>query len=211
MPVAFRKKDEAVWLASEPIWTTRVGKGWKGTRFLGKGSFGVCGLWEFQPDYASGAHSDSFELSAFEPDIKQVVIKMSEYLPDEPSALGLKSGLDEGRFGALLALANSDHILRQFGTNMIGDSFEEIGDVVKIFLEYCPGGDLDQFLPRNEQEEANPKPLLQEPDLWALFYCLALGISVMDRGTETPQGPSPDWWDGTKRLLHGDLKMDNST
>lgn len=41
------KAREAAWLASGDKWRTSLGKGWKGTKVLGRGPFGVAGLLEY--------------------------------------------------------------------------------------------------------------------------------------------------------------------
>lgn len=45
------------------------------------------------------------------------------------------------------------HVIRSFGGNRLGDRYEEMDDVVKTFLEFCPGGNGDKFLPESNAEE----------------------------------------------------------
>jgi serine/threonine protein kinase len=204
MPVPFRNTPEEneAWFASEPDWMSRVGDGWKGTRFLGRGSKGVAGLWEYQPKNDPNA-----------PAITQMVVKMSE-LDDFDEKFrkrigGPKTAKDEGIIGEKLAQIGSPHLVRQYGGNRIGDEFSEMGRVVKLFLEYCPGGDLEQFFPKNAKELKNPKPPINEYTLWSIFRCMALAITALDRGTEDIKVPA---WNGElnhTEFMHCDLKMDN--
>jgi len=38
------------WLASEPNWKYKIGKGWKGKRILGVGGQGIVGHWSYEGD-----------------------------------------------------------------------------------------------------------------------------------------------------------------
>lgn len=144
------------------------------------------------------------------PKVRKVVVKQSEAEDtnwDYQWPLVQKTPLDEGNFLAKLALLGSKHIIRQFGENKLGDSFGTMGKVVRIFLEFCPGGDLGRFVgPPNEPAETR----LIEADIWAIFHCIALGLTVMDRGTENIKAPA---WGGKPKkteLVHYDIKPDNS-
>jgi hypothetical protein len=46
--LAFRDSQKQMFLDSESNWIQHLGDGWKGVRFLGKGNFGIVGLWEYQ-------------------------------------------------------------------------------------------------------------------------------------------------------------------
>jgi serine/threonine protein kinase len=204
MNVAFRDSDAKAWFESEPEWANRVGEGWKGTKILGRGSKGVAGLWEYRPE--------NFDLSNA-PTVRQMVVKMTELDDsDEQNRRrleGPKTAFDEGNIGVKIAQIGSRHLVRQYGGSRLGDCFGEMGGVVKIFLEFCPGGDLEQFFPRNEEEERNPRLPIHEYDLWSLFHCMAVAIAAMERGTEDIKASS---WNGElhdTEFMHCDLKMDN--
>ncbi|KAE8445529.1 hypothetical protein EG329_013292 [Mollisiaceae sp. DMI_Dod_QoI] len=194
MALPFLVTDKQKFLNSESQWTNRLGEGWKGTKFLGQGSFGVTGLWEYQ-----GKYNDPKA-----PAIKQVVVKMAQMFPGAFAEDGDRSALEEGRIGRIIAGFGSNHLIRQFGGNRVGDHFSEMEDVVRIFLEYCPGGSLHQFLP--QAENLTPPPL-HEADLWQIFDCMAKGVYAMERETEE-YGADP--YTGTEQeLMHCDLKPDN--
>lgn len=193
--------DIEAWLASDSEWATPLGNYWKGKKFLGRGGYGVAGLWEYDgPDPP--------------PLIQQVVVKQAvrniDPLDIDIGQIGPgRSPLSEGIIGRKLDTAKSNHIVRQFGGNKLGSKFRELNYVVTLFLEFCPGGDMDQFLPRNQDEIDNPPPLLDEEDMWSIFNCMALGIAVMGRGTEDCQQAA---WPGNNpniEIMHGDLKPDN--
>jgi serine/threonine protein kinase len=179
------------WLASEPAWVSRVGAGWQG-RFLAKGSYGAVGAWRYDGPQETA------------PAVKEVVVKMASFEDFEPAA----RIYDEGNILKTLNTARSRHIIRQFGGNRTGDKFGDMYNVVKIFLEYCPGGDLTQFL--REYHDSDLKDPLHEVDIWAIFYCLALGVLVMHRGTEDLNALA---WNGgvvINELVHFDIKFNNS-
>ena len=196
MSLPFRAQDERLFLDSEPKWRSRLGPGWVGTKILGLGSFGVVGLWEYE------GHASTT------PRITQVVVKMSEAkLPDFTEIQPFpKSKIDEGITLKRLAVCGSQHIVRIYGGNRLGDRFGEMGEVVKLFLEYCPNGDMGIFLSKYETEPLAP---LAEVDVWAIFHCMALGLAVMARGTEDVD--KPEWCGREKNveLVHFDLKPNN--
>ena len=197
MPPPFLDSDIPDFLNGEPTWKSRLGPGWRGTKLLGKGGHGIVGLWEWRGD------------PNFAPSITQVVVKMSECNPElfPTREVFKKTKYDEGITLLKLSRLKSKHIVRQYGGNRLGDVFNEMDRVVRIFLEYCPGKDCDQFLAKFDEPAKKPLP---ELDLWALFHCMALGIIVMARGTENPDALA---WDGVPRdteLVHFDIKSDNS-
>ncbi|KAI6711357.1 hypothetical protein JHW43_006129 [Diplocarpon mali] len=196
--LAFRPQDEAAFLASEPTWKNRIGQGWHGTKLLGKGSFGVTGLWEYLGDDPKA------------PALKQVVVKQSQFKEYELGSKSGKTTLDEGNLGLMIAGINARHIVRQYGGNRLGDRFAHMEEVVKIFLEYCPGGDLNQFIPGRAGESRStkiaPEPL-SEMDAWAIFNCLALGVHALDRRSENTFDNIV--WEDDEELMHCDLKCDN--
>jgi len=203
--VAFRDSDIPKFLASEPTWTQRLGDGWKGVKFLGKGSFGVVGLWRYEGEEGPNA-----------PEVREVVVKQSNlYLNHNVEPLFGMTGLDEGQMLEKLSKTGSQHIIRQYGGFHTGDRFGDMDQVVKLFLEYCPGGDVDQLLAGVDRNgnQLPRKPPIGEADLWALFTCMALGVVVMHRGTEVTSEPA---WGGQyllqrveTEICHFDIKPDN--
>jgi len=194
--LAFRPQDEAVWLASEPTWTSRIGNGWR-IKVLGKGSFGVTGLWEYK-----GGDSNA-------PAIKQVVVKQTQFAAYDlgQKSFTSRSTLDEGNIGAQLAQIRSRHLIRQYGGNRLGDTFGGMDKVVRLFLEYCPGGDLNQFIPSSLEATGNIPPPLEELDVWQIFHCLAVGLMAMDKKTEDSY--DTEWNGDDVEIMHCDLKADN--
>lgn len=135
---------------------------------LGAGGFGDVGLWEYQGDDAAA------------PAIKKAVVKQTVF--DEEA----EDPYAEGNIQYAFSKTGSKHIVKTYGPPRL--NFFDV-KVVHLFLEYCPAGDLHQFLERKEMEEGEgsqiaPDVPLFEADVWAIFNCLALGIAAMDRGTE---------------------------
>jgi hypothetical protein len=103
MGVAFYDSDKDKWLASEPDWSSRLGDGWTGTKFLGKGSHGIAGRWEYQGEESRATS------------MKKVVVKQSEAEDtnwDRIWTLGKKTPYDEGIYLMKLAKLGSNHIIR---------------------------------------------------------------------------------------------------
>lgn len=183
-------------LASETTWQQRLGDGWVGTTFLGSGCAGSVGLWEYKGNPTTL------------PSITKVVVKQSSADPDlmpNSDAFGSPTPFDEANILKKLSRVRTNHTIKQYGANLVGESFPGLGSVVRLFLEYCPGGDLGQFIERDER--GTPKHVLDEADLWAIFHCLALGVIAMtgyrQRNVETGLDYDTD-------LCHYDIKPDNS-
>lgn len=193
MPITFFSHEKAAFLARD----IGLGPGWKGTKHLGTGGFAVAGLWEYQGNDRPGM-------------ARQVVIKQAEYRTIEEDADG-GDVLNEGRIGARLAEIGSEHILKYYSGNILGNHFGEMGKILSLFVEYCDGGDLAQLLPTSEEDMKSKKPLA-EIDVWAIFLCIAQGLAAMARRTEDPAAPA---WQGQRQemdeeILHGNLHVENS-
>jgi hypothetical protein len=165
--------DIEAWLPSDSEWATSLGKDQKGRKFLGRGGYGVAGLWEY-------VGQDPPPLIQHVV-VKQTVQNINPLNVDSGQIGPSKSPSSEGIIGKKLDQANSNHIVRQFGGNKLGSKFRDLSYAVTLFLEFCPGEDLDQFLPRNQAEIDNPLLLLDEEDIWSIFNCMALGIAVLGR------------------------------
>ncbi|KAH6714593.1 hypothetical protein BKA61DRAFT_735013 [Leptodontidium sp. MPI-SDFR-AT-0119] len=81
-----------------------------------------------------------------------------------------------------LAKARSKHIVRQY-RKPFQVKVPSGGLQIGLYLEYCPCGDLDVLMDA-ETDPAKRQPGILERDLWDLFLCLSLAVSVMARGTE---------------------------
>lgn len=175
------KAAQDEWLKSDNTWKDRLGQGWKGTKFLGQGSFGKVGLWEFE------------DANKPQPLITKVAIKQQE---DNPFASEVELEA-EGRIMALLTTVRSRHLVRLYGQPKA--DIEDEKKVVRLFMEYCPGGDLTRLLEYIGRKTVAPKTPLGEADIWAMFYCLALGVAAIDRGTEDPDVEA---WDRPNVVVH---------
>lgn len=110
----------------------------------------------------------------------------------------------EGLIMKQLQSAKSPHIVRMFGNmnrdKSVGNKDEQ---VIRLFLEYCPGRSLDSLLEQDYYRSMMRKPApevpIMEADLWAIFHCLALGAIAIDRGTEDPQAKA---WNRKGHIVH---------
>lgn len=135
---AGRNKKQAgiAWQASESKWKDRVGKDWKPVRVLGRGGQGVVGHWTFKgPDRHLRKLNDVA--------VKQAV----KAGPTFQWGDGLET---EARLLALFQPIKTQHVVKMYRHKYedIGQQTDEFdyGVVHRIFLEYCPGGDLRGWL-----------------------------------------------------------------
>lgn len=207
--VPLRQDEIDKWIAdSDKDWTHKLGEGWKGKKFLGKGQFGIVGLWQYEGPAENA------------PQITQVVVKQVS-LDMAHSVVpwgGEMNGLSEGKLLQKLSKVDTRHIIKMYGGNKAGDRFSEMGVVVRMLLEFCPGGDLEQLMVGYDKHHVSAprEDTWSEVDLWAMFHCMALGIVAMDRGTENSREPA--WFAKSHRPLppaqqteicHFDIKPDN--
>lgn len=107
--------------------------------------------------------------------IKSVVVKQAEVEYDEEG--NERRSTVEGVLLERLSKIRSKHIVRQYGP-LRRDRYKH-RNVVRIYLEYCPGGDLKRMMNRRGGEHS-----IEEEHIWSVFHCLALGLSALDRGSE---------------------------
>jgi hypothetical protein len=163
--------EREAWLASERNWKARLGKGWKGTRVLGAGGYGICGLWEYGDVGSESSVSGASPASDQKPEdekgkgkekempeakkrkkIMKVVVKQVCARPDSLSPL--RDLLDEGAFLKMFQGRDTSHIVRMFKIVFVEctglgtvDTFDAKGrGIARMFLEYCEGGDMADFL-----------------------------------------------------------------
>ena len=137
-----------------------LGPGWRATKFLGRGSFGIVSLWEY-----TGRRENA-------PRTTQIAVKHT-------SGWNLSDLLYESKILDDLNRAKSRHIVKQLRPPY--EPRQHDGSIqLGMFLEYCPNGVLDDLM-----DPQGRYPLIVEKDLWDLFYCLSLAVSAMARGTES--------------------------
>lgn len=175
------------WLATEPKWRVRLGDNWKGTKVLGVDSWeSVVGLFE---DTVTDPIADPQSLKKIV--VKQVLHEGAEF----PIAGGVSPGAQaEGRIYDILREASTKRIVEMFrrvhvdwgsGCAIPADVGDEVG---RLYLEFCPGGDMRGFLQKLESEYKTRGRMLAEEDVWSIFHDFALACSVLHRGTEVLRG-----------------------
>lgn len=176
------------WLKSEPEWKDRLGSDWNGVKLLGSGGFGVVGLWQYS---SKGKHAKDPRM------IKKVVVKQSDIVYNKEKTKTRSTG--EGTILEMLSQIKSKHIVRQYGP--LHKDIYASKDVVRIYLEYCPQGDLSRLMAKR-MNRVGPalveEPPIEEEDIWSVFHCLSLGISVLGRGTEDVT----KCWNKSPELVH---------
>jgi hypothetical protein len=134
------EKDQKTWLASMPYWKAGgLGSGWEGSTILGRGAFGVAGLWEYKGTDPGQP-------------LRYVVVKQSL---KESSSLRR-----EAKILSILDPVRCPYIVRMYGRlfeedrlNMPsrGTGNQKKGGMSRIYLEYCNMGDLKGFVSRLRQ------------------------------------------------------------
>lgn len=61
-----RKNNKRKWRETEPEWKDRLGEGWKSKKMLGRGSFGIVGLWSYEGNDKNQLVRDVAVKQAFE-------------------------------------------------------------------------------------------------------------------------------------------------
>jgi hypothetical protein len=116
------------WLEGSSEWTDIVGEGWVPVKVLGRGGFGIAGLWEYKGDRPK--------------EIMKVVVKQSS---------SIKDAVNEARILRVVNQSRAQHALAiyrdiKFDSCFIPGIAE--GVVARIFLEFCEGGDMNDFINR---------------------------------------------------------------
>lgn len=133
------QKHQRAWLDTEPDWKDRIGVGWQAKRMLGRGGQGMVGHWSYE-----GPDRD-------QKSVKDIAVKQA--VRDGPNYTWGDGLETEASFLKDFAGSNSPHILRMYSHlfSDIGqgtDDYDE-GDVQRLFLEFCQGGDLGRWLKKN--------------------------------------------------------------
>lgn len=102
------------------------------------------------------------------------------------------------------------HIVRMYRHlyNDMGQDTDETldtGTVSRIFLEYCPNGDLWKYYDTYQEMGK----MVDESKVWAMFHCLARATHVMKAGTEDLEDGQVLALPGSGELVHLDLKPGN--
>ncbi|CAG8970912.1 hypothetical protein HYALB_00000891 [Hymenoscyphus albidus] len=152
------------WLKSgEPGWKPRLGgkNVWKGVKYLGRGGFGVVGLWQREP--LKAGEEDQNELYSLPKGVNKVAVKEQD--PLEPTK--------ESEYQFKLTETGSKHIVALYRTNEQEKSFLKglnQPPVVRGFLSMV--GAIDA------------------PKRRGMLECLAGGLATMEHGNEKLAGPS---------------------
>jgi hypothetical protein len=173
------------WLESSKHWPYLCAPNWKPKRVLGAGTTGVCGLWDYVGDPA--AHNGP----------RQVVVKQvsqGEY-ELEVEATVMRMIQDSSATEQVVKIYKGYHLDPGSGASKHFDPWPydlyrnplPAMDVARIYIDYCPGGDLDHKL-RN----LPAGQLWQEEELWRLLECMARELLVLEIGNEDPNAvPCP--------------------
>lgn len=130
------KQKEIEWLATESKWKNRVGKDWKAVKVIGRGGQGVVGHWTYDgPD----RHLRTLKDVAVKQAVKSgPFYKFGDGLETEAAILSLFQPVKTQHVVKMYR-----HMYEEMGEGT--DKFDH-GRVHRIFLEFCPGGDLYNWL-----------------------------------------------------------------
>lgn len=187
------------WLRSSREWTD-LKRTWRATKILGAGSYGICGLWRYVGEAGNWTGPN------------HVVVKQ---MAQQNYEFQVESTLMER---IMKYTGGTDHVVKLYkacytspgsGTSdvdpnpfdPITGAYDGALDVARIYLEYCPGGDL------HEAAINFPWPALRWPEeiLWRLLHCFAKALLVLETGAEDPH--VAPW---ARPIAHFDIKPHNS-
>ncbi len=192
----FTAEQQIAWLRNSKHWVGLDATKWKGRRVIGAGGNGTVGLW----DYTGG--DDKMPPS--------MVVKQA----DSSAAYGLQW---ESKLLRHASKTNSVHILKLYkacylegGTgahhkfdplpfNARSGTYNPRKEIARMYMEYCPGGDLEDYVGRRR---GRPIP---EEHLWRIFGCLARAFFVLEHGVEHPKMGLDNW----RPICHFDMKPSN--
>ena len=133
---ALQASNQLEWLNSASKWRNGVGDGWVGKKILGQGGQGIAGHWSYE-----SSDRDSKPL-------KEVVVKQGLTTRSDGTASGGLTG--EAEMLRLLGLTGSLHILKMYRRLYVDQGGGHLRidheEVHRVFLEYCPGGDLFDWM-----------------------------------------------------------------
>ncbi|KIN07272.1 hypothetical protein OIDMADRAFT_109769 [Oidiodendron maius Zn] len=199
-----------LWLESNKNWKYGLNELWKGKKVLGMGGYGLVGLWEYKK-------SDD--------DVIRVVVKQSagkdRALKSESDVL---SRIAETGTKHVVRLLKKYHEERGQGTSDQWDS--DSGYVSRIYLEYCPHGDMKAVMKKlryvgspmhiwskipacsvnSSRKVEIEQGILPEYFVWSVWECLARGLCVLQNGNENREGPRWPY----PEIGHFDIKPHNS-
>ncbi|KAF4628006.1 hypothetical protein G7Y89_g10150 [Cudoniella acicularis] len=185
--------EETDWFVSEKLWEdVRAGPGWVGQKILGLRSYELVGHWKYQ-----GIDADLKSLKDVM--VKQVLAYRQDGLIPESQCL--------------LAFANSgsQHIVKMYRRLYKGTGYGtgyrpdmEDKEVHWIYMEFCAGGDLIDYLKKHIQPNFS---LFSKLELWEIFHCLSRSLFTMHQGNEDTSDNAQRW--NQPDLVHFDIKPQN--
>ncbi|KAL8737972.1 MAG: hypothetical protein Q9181_001194 [Wetmoreana brouardii] len=150
--------------------TKQFEQGWKGRKPLGRGTFGMAGMWEKELEDGSldvgTLHSRVGRFSA--KDIQQVVVK--QIGPSEKQPWNPTKPMEATVLFNINLLPNP--------TGCVGYRGYQCYDqrqAHRIYMEYCPNGDLHKLIKKYRTK----RRLLPEAFIWDVFYNLALACQSL--------------------------------
>ncbi|KZF22049.1 kinase-like protein [Xylona heveae TC161] len=168
--------EETTFIESEAGWG---GEGWRGKRILGKGGFGIVGLWTRPSEDGRAA-----EHLVIKQDLTRRGFDMEK--PYEVIAMEELAQCECPNFVSLMAYRRFKKAKKH-----------------RMYLEYCPFGTLKRLI-RNYRLWGHYLP---EPFLWKIFAGLANAVSCMEGGQIDDEGNLIRMW--SDEYIHRDIKPEN--
>lgn len=196
------------WLSRARKWAgfqSREGEhhGWYGVKVLGAGTFGVCGLFAYwgssptTPRYLVVKQGQNLRSES------NCLRRLGHYSPQHVVKL-YKAALQSGEGGS--GTTDAD------GFDPYFDKDQPLSQTIdRIYLEYCPGGELPGFGSYPVDDRICRAP---EEHLWRLLHCMAKGLLMMITGSEDPLEPRWNASSGETAygpIIHFDIKPENCT
>ncbi|KAE8451470.1 hypothetical protein EG329_003543 [Mollisiaceae sp. DMI_Dod_QoI] len=179
---AVSQRRQFAWLERSKYWPDLPQAEWRAEKVLGKGTYGLTGLWNY-----IGSNPNTPRQIA----VKQSQGKYASALERESKMLHLTSS------------TGTDHVVKLYkdcyragGTGTFVDdplpyrsgSYREDLEVVRIYMEYAPGGDAQALY---NLIRSNSDYVIPEEHLWRMLECFASACLVL------------------RAICHFDLKLEN--
>lgn len=152
-----------------------LGNGWVGKRPLGAGGFGMAGLWEKRD--GNGTVIEQMV-------IKQIGVRKGIWRPEMPMEVKMMRKMEETDCPSVVRYEGYRRFLHD--------------QVHRIYMEYCPHGDLKRLYRRYRKFRL----YMPEPFLWDVFHHLVEAAVAMR------YGPEDGGWGGHE-IVHRDIKPGN--
>jgi serine/threonine protein kinase len=199
------QRQQEEWLIRSEQWPDMAANNYIGRKVLGAGGHGIVGVWENKnknlppnmPKYIVVKQVSDLNAMIYEP------LRVESKLLRDILGTGTEH---------IIKLYKSTHRAGGTGTSStkdplpfaVGGAWDPNREVGRIYLEFCPNGDLEtQLNTIRDNHESMP-----EEFIWRVLHCLASALLILKQGHEDPAANHPAL-PGWVPIAHFDIKPEN--